>query len=470
MAVDAEPRQIGRYQLFEEIACGGMAKVHLGRLVGPVGFSRTVAIKRLHPAYARDPEFVTMFLDEARLAARIRHPNVVPTLDVVATHNELFLVMEYVQGESLGQLLKVASSGAGRLPPRVALGIVAGALQGLHAAHEARDERGFSLGLVHRDVSPQNILVGVDGTARVLDFGVAKAAGRAHTTRDGVVKGKLAYMAPEQLQQGAVTRRADIYAAAIVLWEALAGRRLFQADTEGGVLAAVLTGAIPPLRDHVPDLPAGVEAIVARGLSRSADERFETARDMALALERCGVASSGEVAVWLETTASATLAQRAAKLTAAESYIVDDSRPPLAAGVVEAESTGSEDPAPPLSADARRSTGSRRRAAVVAGVAAAVTLGWFGFGSIRSSAVEQPAKLDAAPAAQTEPTTTIAPNVVGASPPPIEPSARAVEQTSASAAVAPSARAAPSVRPVTRAPLPPPTAGKRSRYDLGERD
>ena len=219
-------RIAGRYVLCDEIAHGGMATVYVGRLVGSAGFARTVAIKRLHAAYARDPDFVSMFVDEARLAARIHHPNVVSTLDVVALEGELFLVMEYIQGESLARLERLASDRGDRIPEAMAASMIAGILHGLHAAHEARDERGEPLGIVHRDVSPQNVLVGVDGVARVLDFGIAKAAGRIQTTRDGQLKGKLAYMSPEQLR-GEVTRTTDVYAAGVVLWEALTGRQLF---------------------------------------------------------------------------------------------------------------------------------------------------------------------------------------------------------------------------------------------------
>src|SRR6516225_8996456 len=177
-------RVVGRYALYVAIAAGGMATVHLGRLIGEVGFSRTVAIKRLHPQYAADPEFVSMFLDEARLAARIRHPNVVPTLDVVATKGELFLVMDYVPGESLARLSRVCREQRRPIPHRITSAVMAGALHGLHAAHEAKSERGAPLGIVHRDVSPQNVLVGADGVPRVLDFGVAKAAGRMQETRE----------------------------------------------------------------------------------------------------------------------------------------------------------------------------------------------------------------------------------------------------------------------------------------------
>src|SRR3954463_9906369 len=156
-AGQGHPRIVGRYVLYGELASGGMATVHFGRLSGPVGFSRTVAIKRLHPQFAKDPEFVTMFLDEARLCGRIRHPNVVPTLDVVTTSGEIFIVMEYVAGEALSKLMKLASARMLRPTPRVVASIVSSVLHGLHAAHQAKDEHGRELGIVHRDVSPQNV-------------------------------------------------------------------------------------------------------------------------------------------------------------------------------------------------------------------------------------------------------------------------------------------------------------------------
>src|SRR5277367_6635205 len=195
---DAASRIVGRYAIFDAIASGGMASVHFGRLIGPAGFSRTVAIKRLHESFALDPEFVSMFMDEARLAARIRHPNVVPTRDIVALEQELLLVMEYVPGESLSLLLKRARLARKPVPIPIVADIIMQALSGLHAAHEAVGEAGEPLCIVHRDVSPQNILVGTDGVARVLDFGVAKAIGTMHQTRAGQVKGKIRYMAPEQ--------------------------------------------------------------------------------------------------------------------------------------------------------------------------------------------------------------------------------------------------------------------------------
>ncbi len=332
-------RVVGRYALYAEIAAGGMATVHFGRLLGPVGFSRTVAIKRLHPQFAKDPEFVSMFLDEARLAARIRHPNVVPTLDVVATNGELFLVMDYVQGESLSRLLRAMRDQKTRIPPRIVGTIMSGALHGLHAAHEARNERGEPLGIVHRDISPQNVLVGTDGVARVLDFGVAKAAGRIQTTREGQLKGKLSYMAPEQLN-GHVTRKTDIYAAAIVLWEALTARRLFAGDNEAAILGKVLSsvveapskfmvesaGTFDPFKTAENEGPVSarrldlLDQVVLRGLDRDPAKRYDTAREMAIALERAlGMATPSDVGEWVEATAREVLHRRAEKIAEIES-------------------------------------------------------------------------------------------------------------------------------------------------------
>jgi serine/threonine protein kinase len=310
---------IGRYALFGEIASGGMAKVYFGRLMGPVGFSRTVAIKRLQPHFASDPEFVAMFLDEARLAARVRHPNVIPTLDVVATHGELFLVMEYVQGESLAKLVRACADRGESIPVRIAASILSGALLGLQAAHDARDEHGTPLGLVHRDVSPQNILVGADGVPRVLDFGVAKALGRTQSTREGQVKGKLSYMAPEQFHGEAVTRQADIYAAAVVLWEALTGRRLFSGDNEAVVLARIVKHDVAAPSKHRPEVSRELDQVVLKGIASKPGARYASARDMALAIEKSvGPVSTIEVSEWVEHVAGAELSDRAQQVASIE--------------------------------------------------------------------------------------------------------------------------------------------------------
>lgn len=315
----AQVRILDRYALFDRIASGGMASVHVGRLLGPVGFSRTVAIKRLHPQYAKEPDFVSMFLDEARLAARIRHPNVVGTLDVIALDGELFLVMEYVEGESLARVMRAVRERGGSVPIPIAAAILVDVLEGLHAAHEATSDHGEPLGIVHRDVSPQNILIGTDGIARVLDFGVAKAAGRVQNTRDGQLKGKLGYMAPEQIA-GITTRVTDVHAASVVFWEMLTGRRLYQAENELQTYANILAGnATPPSANH-PEIGADLDELVLRGLNSNPLARFASAREMARALQKTTrLASALDVGDWLEEIAGPDIHARARRVAAIES-------------------------------------------------------------------------------------------------------------------------------------------------------
>ena len=383
VAGSLEQARAGRYALHGEIASGGMATVHLGKLLGPVGFSRTVAIKRLLPPLSRDPEFVASLLDEARLAARIRHPNVVPTLDVVAAGSELLVVMEFVLGESLAGLMRVLMSRRETVPVPIAAAIAVGVLHGLHAAHETRDERGEPLGIVHRDVSPQNILVGIDGAAHVIDFGVAKARGRTQVTRDGVIKGKLGYMPPEQLLGRAVDRRADVFAASIVLWEALSGRRLFQGIDDGDLLARVLHGPIDPPSKHARGIDTAMDAIVLRGLSRDVNRRYATARDMALAIEESAhLAPPSRVADWVESLARAGLAQRMNQLTEVERCT------PSATARSTSPSSAPELIA--LARDAGSRTSShgwpRRRAGVVVAAAALAMIGAAGAAHLRAAA------------------------------------------------------------------------------------
>jgi serine/threonine protein kinase len=311
---------VGRYALHGELASGGMATVHLGTLLGPVGFSPPVAIKQLHPQLAKDPAVRAMFVDEARLASRIRHPNVVPTLDVVADGEEMLLVMEYVHGESLQQLLRAARRRDERVPLRITLAVMAAVLHGLHAAHEATTETGRPLEIVHRDVSPQNVLVGVDGVARVLDFGIARATVRLENTREGIVKGKLAYMAPEQLGGTVVDRRADVYAAGVLLWEMTTGHRLFVREDGGHVMVEkLLRGAIEAPSVHAPGTPRLLDAIVLHALARDREQRFATAREMALALERIGpLAPASEIGLWVESLAAEALGERDVRLRQVE--------------------------------------------------------------------------------------------------------------------------------------------------------
>jgi len=321
--ISSTPRVIGRYLLCDAIASGGMATVHLSRLMGPEGFSRTVAIKQLHPQFARDPEFVAMFLDEARLASRVRHPNVVSPLDVISMPPELFIVMDYVHGEPLSRLLKRGTREP--VPARIASAIVSQALLGLHAAHEATGEDGEPLRLVHRDVSPHNVLVSQDGVARVVDFGIAKATTSAHHTERGKLKGKLGYMAPEQVNLESVDRRADVFAVGVVLWELLTGQRLFCADNPAAAVQLLLHAEIEAPSRVVPGLPADIDEVVLHALSRDVNERFMTARAMAQALDSAVPPSSMlEVAKWVEARAGAELSARAELLSEVESLRFDD--------------------------------------------------------------------------------------------------------------------------------------------------
>jgi serine/threonine protein kinase len=313
---DVEPHSVGRYTLLHELASGGMGTVHLARFQGEVGFSRTVVVKRMHPQFAKEPEFVCMFLDEARLASRIRHPNVVSVLDVANSSGALLLVMEYVHGLSLSQVMTLV--GADGLPPEIAAAIACGLLFGLHAAHEAKTDRGQPLELVHRDVSPQNVMLGADGVARVVDFGIASATARLTTTAQGQLKGKLSYMAPEQVRGEPLDRRADVFAAGIVLWEMLTARRLVFGSPEAR-LNFILNGEVAAPSTFRPGLPAAIDEVVMRALARDRQQRFATTEQMAAAVMKAITpAHAFEVARWLESIAAPVLNERAAVLEAAE--------------------------------------------------------------------------------------------------------------------------------------------------------
>ncbi len=305
-------QQVGRYAIFDRIAAGGMASVHLARLSGSEGFSRVVAVKRMHQHFAENPEFKRMFSAEARLVARIRHPNVVPTLDVLVDGHELVIVMDYVHGESLQTLVKAASAKSTPVPVPVLSAVMVSVLHGLHAAHEARDESGKPLGIIHRDVSPHNVLVGSDGVARVLDFGVAKAIHAHQDTDPGRLKGKFSYMAPEVIRGEPATRKADVFSAAVVTWELITGRKLFAGATDQERMYQILGGVYPMPSSLRADVPASLDRIVMKGLRPDPNARYASATEMALELEReISLASARVVGEWVTSLAGATLEQRA---------------------------------------------------------------------------------------------------------------------------------------------------------------
>ena len=326
----APPQLIGRYALFGQIGAGGMGVVHLARLLGSAGFERAVAIKRVHPTLASDQQFIVMFREELRLLARVRHQNVISALDVVE-EEDLLLVMEYVHGESLASLLQCARQAGEVVPVNIAVAIACGALKGLHAAHEATDAAGAPLGIIHRDVSPHNVLVGCDGVARVVDFGVAKSVLSRQMTRIGELRGKPGYLAPEQLLGEKLTRAADLYAMSVALWETLAGQRLNAGRNLAQTVEDVLAGRVPTFASVAKQpIPAGLEAVVRRGLSTNPAARFATAREMALALEAEVEAVSAEaVGEWVANTAQALLAERARQLSWVETCPIGDSEQTL---------------------------------------------------------------------------------------------------------------------------------------------
>lgn len=277
--------RLGRYEIVSDLGAGGMATVYLGRALSVAGFQRLVAIKLLHPHLLRDETFVQMFLDEGRLAARIHHPNVVGTLDLERSPEGLYIVSEYIEGDQLLGLYKAARATEQRIPRPIALRIALDILAGLQAAHDLTDDLGTALRIVHRDVSPHNILVGSDGISRITDFGIAKAEERIADTRSGIVKGKLSYMAPEQPNDSPIDRRADLFSLGTVLWECLTGRRLFPGKTDAEVLQALLNRPIPRLRAVDPELPEALDGVLARALDRDPARRWQSAREFADALE-----------------------------------------------------------------------------------------------------------------------------------------------------------------------------------------
>jgi serine/threonine-protein kinase len=268
------------------IAAGGMASVWAARLRGEGGFSKIVAIKSMLPELADEPDYRTMFLDEARVASKLRHPNVCETFDLGEENGALFMAMEWIDGASLHRVFKPSGGVVRPIPVELAARIIAHASAGLHAAHEALEDDGTPLAIVHRDVSPQNVLLSIDGHVKVTDFGIAAARGQRHATRAGQAKGKLAYMAPEQLRGRPVDRRADVFALGCVLYEITTGRKAFDGRTDHDVYRAILERTPQRSSAIVADYPEELERIVARALAKDPNERFATADGLRLALER----------------------------------------------------------------------------------------------------------------------------------------------------------------------------------------
>lgn len=285
---EIQPGQtVGRYEFLVPIAQGGMAAVWAARLKGSRGFTKTVAVKTMLPTISDDPNFEQMFLDEAQLASRIRHPNVVEILDLGEQDDLLYLVMEWVDGEPLSSIRRAAAKKEG-IPRPVAVKIVQDACAGLNAAHELKDDQGSPIGLVHRDISPQNVLITYDGVVKIVDFGVAKAAGRtAEHTNSGQIKGKPPYMSPEQALGKDVDRRTDVFALGIILYQLTTGKHPFRGENDVITLQNIVSDRpiIPP-RAYDKEYPKPLEAVVMRTLNRDPDKRFQTSAELEAALDR----------------------------------------------------------------------------------------------------------------------------------------------------------------------------------------
>lgn len=299
------PHRLGRYLLRYEIASGGMGTVYLAQLAGAKGFGKWVAIKWVHAHLAKDGRFVRMLIDEAKTMSSIDHPGVCQVLDFVEDDTTAYIVMEYLHGESLVSVLRVAREKGG-LPVPHAVRIAVQVARGLHAAHEARGPDGAPLGVVHRDISPHNVHVLYSGGAKVLDFGIALARGRlTEETATGEVKGKPAYMAPEQILGGEHDRRADVWALGVVLWEMLTERRLFRADNDAQTLHRVLEEDVKPPSHYRQGVSPQLDQALLRALERDVSKRFATAAELADALESAmlehqQVATESHVAAWME--------------------------------------------------------------------------------------------------------------------------------------------------------------------------
>jgi serine/threonine protein kinase len=287
--LEGVPSQLGRYRLLYRLASGGMASVYLARLAGAgAKVDKLFAVKVMHSHIAAEEAALRMFIDEARIAAAINHPNVCSVFDCGEQEGTHYLVMEYLAGESVSRVTKRLAQTSDVLlrarAPHLAARILSAAAEGLHAAHELTNEHGKPLDVVHRDVSPQNLFVTYEGAVKVVDFGIARARERLEQTRTGDFKGKFEYLAPEQLASKTYDRRVDLWALGVCMWELLARRYLFRTESMGATVAAITSGDIEPPSRHTPGVPPALDAIVLKALERDPDRRFQSGREFSRAL------------------------------------------------------------------------------------------------------------------------------------------------------------------------------------------
>ena len=456
---------VGRYVLEDELAAGAMASVCLARVHGDTHAqpARTILVKRLHGELLKDGEFVATAAREAQAAARLGHPNLLAPFDILwVERRELLFATEYVPGETLAILFGACFRSGVRMPPPVAVAIVLDVLRGLHAAHEALDGSGQPLGLVHRGVSPQNVLVGVDGVSRVLDFGLATGRARLRTRPPGVTaffsKGKSAYMSPEQIRRQTVDRRTDVFASSVVLWELLTGERLFRDTGEEEVARQITTHEIPPPSAAQPGVTAALDGVLARALDRKLESRTPTAAALAEEIEAAlAPATRAEVSAWVDGTVTERLRERAELVALVENAPLPPPDPTVQLSpldVAAAEKRAGAEPPPPWARPipsalswppaARRR---RRRAALAFSSAGAVLVTLLVLWLWPSSPDPEPARTSA-PAA--DPVSPVKPTPVPSATP-----SRSAGSATRTGAVRRSAASPPRVRAAAATPQPP---------------
>ena len=329
----------GRYELLTLLAYGGMAEVYLARMTGVGGFTRLLVIKRILPHLTGDPDFVEMFLNEGRIAARLAHPNVCHVYELGEVGGALFLAMEYLEGLAWSELSPLIPRDGG-FELRCTAAVLGQVCEGLRYAHELRDIDGTPTPVVHRDVSPQNLMITTDGVCKLLDFGVSKVLTESTRTRTGMLKGKLPYMAPEQIRGEAVDPRADVFSMGTVLWEALTGERLFRRDSDYQIWIAVTEDPIPTVTSRRPGLPPRIDAVVGRALERDVARRYPTIRAFASDLREVadylgGPLDQAALAELVRTLGAAALAARAYQVSHALGRPIKGTRPPAGAALAE---------------------------------------------------------------------------------------------------------------------------------------
>ncbi len=359
---------LGRYRVVDEIGVGGMASVHLARMDGPGGFQKWIAIKRIHGHLIEDESFVQMFLDEARVAARISHPNVATVFELGKHDDSYWIAMEYLHGEPLREIMRRTEELGQTMPPEIACKVIADAAEGLHAAHELSGKAGEKLGLVHRDVTPHNLFVTYDGVTKVVDFGIAKFSSRmSSSTRAGTLKGKLAYMSPEQVHGETIDRRTDIFALGVVLWELTTGQRLFRMDNDLDTLAKVQECNVPRPSSIVRGYPMDLEKIVLKALVKNRGERYRTAREFSRALQsfflRRGLfIASDEVSAYMHGIFQERMGKRDAHLRWAAEITQSEEGPPAQNHQLPAGGSGiNYNPEPPPPGGVRPAAGAPAR-------------------------------------------------------------------------------------------------------------